>query len=113
MKLTITPVAKNKLYHTFSRVTKSRKGQLISMVFICVIVMNIVLVFSSTEVKPVMIDLTAVLTSGAALFTSGTAILFAYLGKHKLELLPVAVHRFDVLVLCRGYLGIHQTSTRN
>ena len=85
MKLTITPVAKNKLYHTFSRVTKSRKGQLISMVFICVIVMNIVLVFSSTEVKPVMIDLTAVLTSGATLFTSGTAILFAYLGKHKLE----------------------------
>jgi hypothetical protein len=55
------------------------------MVFTCVVVMNIVLVFSSTEFKPVMIDLTAVLTSGAALFTSGTAILFAYLGKHKLE----------------------------
>ena len=33
-----------------------------------------------------MIDLTAVLTSGAALFISGSAILFAYLGKHKLEL---------------------------
>jgi hypothetical protein len=32
-----------------------------------------------------MIDLTAVLTSGAALSISGTAILFAYLGKHKLE----------------------------
>ena len=55
------------------------------MVFACVVVMNIVLVFSSTEVKPVMIDLTAVLTSGAALFISGTAIMFAYLGKHKLE----------------------------
>jgi hypothetical protein len=54
------------------------------MVFACVVVMNIVLVLSSTEVKPVMIDLTAVLTSGAALFTSGTAILSAYLRKHKL-----------------------------
>ena len=47
--------------------------------------MNILMVFSSPEVRPVMIDLTAVLTSGAAFFTSGTAILFAYLGKHKLE----------------------------
>jgi hypothetical protein len=62
-----------------SLVMKSRKGQLISMVFACVVVMNIVLVFSSTGVKPVMIDLTAVLTSGAALFISGIAILFAYL----------------------------------
>lgn len=43
------------------------------------------MVFSSPEVRPVMIDLTAVLTSGAAFFTSGTAILFVYLGKHKLE----------------------------
>lgn len=47
--------------------------------------MNILMVFSSPEVRPVMIDLTAVLTSGAAFFTSGAAILFAYLGKHKLE----------------------------
>ena len=51
------------------------------MVFACVVVMNIVLVFSSTEVKPVMIDLTAVLTSGAALFTSGTAILICIPGE--------------------------------
>ena len=47
--------------------------------------MNILMVFSSPEVRPVMIDLTAVLTSGAAFFTSGTSILLAYLGKHKLE----------------------------
>jgi hypothetical protein len=46
--------------------------------------MNILMVFSSPEVRPVMIDLTAVLTSGAAFSISGTAILFAYLGKHKL-----------------------------
>ena len=51
------------------------------MVFACVVVMNMLLVFSSTEVRPVMIDLTAVLTSGAALVISGTAILFAILGE--------------------------------
>ena len=55
------------------------------MAFACLVVMNILMVFSSPEVRPVMIDLTAVLTSGAAFITSGTAILFAYLGKHKLE----------------------------
>ena len=47
--------------------------------------MNILMVFSSTEVRPVMIDLTAVLTSGAAFFISGTATLMSYLGKHKRE----------------------------
>jgi hypothetical protein len=47
--------------------------------------MNILMVFSSSEVRPVMIDLTAVLTSGAAFFISGTAILKSYLDKHKLE----------------------------
>ena len=55
------------------------------MAFACLVVMNILMVFSSPEVRPVMIDFTAVLTSGAAFFTSGAAILFAYLGKHKLE----------------------------
>lgn len=55
------------------------------MAFACLVVMNILMVFSSPEGRPVMIDLTAVLTSGAAFLTSGTAILLAYLGKHKLE----------------------------
>ncbi len=41
------------------------------------------MVFSSIEVRPIMIDLTAVLTSGAAFFISGTATLVSYLGKHK------------------------------
>jgi hypothetical protein len=81
--LTISPVARNKLYHAFSLVTKSRKRQLISMAFGCLVVMNILMVFSSTEVRPVMIDLTAVLTSGAAFFISGTATLVSYLGKQK------------------------------
>ncbi|MGB8449586.1 MAG: hypothetical protein WCE25_07700 [Nitrososphaeraceae archaeon] len=82
--MTISPVARNNLYNAFSLVTRSRKRQLICMAFACLVVMNILMVFSSPEVRPVMIDLTAVLTSGAAFFTSGTAILFAYLGKHKL-----------------------------
>jgi hypothetical protein len=47
--------------------------------------MNILMVFSSPEVRPVMIDLTAVLTSGAAFFISGTATLIRYLGKRKRE----------------------------
>lgn len=55
------------------------------MVFACVIVMNIVIVFSSTEIRSVMIDLTAVLTSGTAVFISGTATLLAYLRKRKRE----------------------------
>ena len=41
------------------------------MAFACLVVMNILMVFSSPEVRPVMIDLTAVLTSGAAFFTQG------------------------------------------
>jgi len=55
------------------------------MAFACLVVMNILMVFSSPEVRPVMIDLTAVLTSGAAFFISGTAILISYLGKRKRE----------------------------
>ncbi len=47
--------------------------------------MNLLMVFSLTEVRPVMIDLTAVLTSGAAFFISGTVTLISYLGKHKRE----------------------------
>jgi hypothetical protein len=83
--LTITPAARNKLYHTFSLVAKSRKRQLICMAFACLVVMNILMVFSSPEVRPVMIDLTAVLTSGAAFFISGTVTLISYLGKHERE----------------------------
>jgi len=55
------------------------------MVFASVVIMNLILVFSSTEIKPIIIDVTAVLTSGAALFISGAAILFAHLKKHKLD----------------------------
>ena len=47
--------------------------------------MNILMVFSSPEVRPVMIDLTAVLTSGAAFFISGTVTLISYLGKRERE----------------------------
>ena len=84
-RLTISPVAINKLYHIFSLVTRSRKRQLVSLAFACLVVLNIVMVFSSTEVRPVMIDLTAVLTSGAAFFVSGTATLISYLGNRKRE----------------------------
>jgi len=55
------------------------------MVFASVVIMNLILVFSSTEIKPIIIDVTAVLTSGAALFISGASILFAHLKKHKLD----------------------------
>lgn len=47
--------------------------------------MNFLMVFSPTKVRPVMIDLTAVLTSGGAFFISGTATLKSYLGKRKRE----------------------------
>ena len=55
------------------------------MAFACLVVMNILMVFSSPEVRPVMIDLTAVLTSGAAFFISGTVTLISYLGKRERE----------------------------
>ena len=55
------------------------------MTFACLVVMNIIMAFSSTEVRPVMIDLTAVLTSGGAFFISGIATLISYPGKRKRE----------------------------
>lgn len=55
------------------------------MAFAFLVVMNILIVFIPTEVRPVMIDLSAVLTSGAAFFISGTATLLGYPGKRKRE----------------------------
>lgn len=63
------------------QLNKTHRTRLVILTVICVVVTNTLLVFSSDDLRAVMIDLTAVITSGAALIASAIAVLIAYFRK--------------------------------
>jgi hypothetical protein len=62
-------------------IIKSHKRLLILGTLSCLVAVNAPVIFSSPDSKSVMIDLTAVLTSGAALFASVASTLSKYINK--------------------------------
>jgi hypothetical protein len=72
---------KNKLFYSLKPLIKSHKGILILLTLSCVVAVNALIIFSSPDSTSVAIDLTAVLTSGAALFISVVSTLLKYISK--------------------------------
>lgn len=60
---------------------KTHRTRLVILTVTCIVVTNTLLVFSSEDLRAVMIDLTAVITSGAALIACASAIGLGYLRK--------------------------------
>ncbi len=74
---------KRRAYHSIQLQTKTRKTKLILLTLVCAVVTNSLVVFSSGDSLSIMIDLTAVLTSGAALFVSASSLFLIYFRKNE------------------------------
>lgn len=68
--MTIAPETKNKIFYSFGSLIGSHKRIVILLTLSCVLAINTPVFFSSPDSRSVAIDLTAVLTSGAAIFAS-------------------------------------------
>lgn len=81
----IAQEAKNKLYYSFKVLSRSRKNKFLLLTLAFILAVNSLIIFNSPDLRPVMIDFTAVVTSAAAFFFSGITTFWKYFKKFERE----------------------------
>jgi len=81
-KLTDPPESDERWYHPLRARKTSRRLELFLLILASIIATNCLIIFSSPESLSLTIDLTALITSGAAFFLSATTTLWAQVRKY-------------------------------